>query len=197
MHKSFSPQLRFKQPLMLKVVRADIARTYEYVEGGKLGKIMRCLRSPGVQVVTMLRFGQWSMQQPTIVRLICEPIYFGVNGLLKMMWGIEIPRNVQIGSGFYIGHFGGITVSPHAVIGNNCNISQQVTIGLSGQGEKRGAPIIGNNVYIGAGAKVFGKIRVGNNVKIGANAVIHKSIPDNAIAVCSPGFKILEKAKLN
>lgn len=55
--------------------------------------------------------------------------------------------------------------------------------------------LIGNNVYIGAGAKIFGKITVGNNVKIGANAVIHKSIPDNAIAVCNPGFKLLEKTK--
>jgi len=197
MYKSFSPQLPLKAPSMLEIVRTDIARTYDYLEGGKLTKIMRCIRSPGVQVVTMLRFGQWSRQQPKLVRLISDPIYFVVNGLLKMMWGIEIPRNVQIGSGFYIGHFGGITISPYAVIGNNCNISQQVTIGLSGQGEKRGAPIIGNNVYIGAGAKIFGKIKVGNNTKIGANAVIHKSIPNNAIAVCSPGFKLLEAAKRN
>jgi serine O-acetyltransferase len=52
-------------------------------------------------------------------------------------------------------------------------------------------PIIGNNVYIATGAKLFGKIVIGNNVKIGPNAVVHKSIPDNAVVVSSPGFKIL------
>jgi serine O-acetyltransferase len=107
------------------------------------------------------------------------------------MWGIEIPRQAQIGSGFYIGHFGGIMISDGVKIGSNCNISQQVTIGISGQGEKRGAPTIGNNVYIAPGAKIFGKIKIGDNVKIGANAVIHKSVPDNAIAVLNPGFQLL------
>jgi serine O-acetyltransferase len=175
----------------LKLIQADIARTYELLEGSKTLKIINCIRSPGVQVVTTLRFGQWSMKQIKIVRLISEPIYFVVNGVLKMMWGIEIPRQVQIGAGFYIGHFGGITISPEVKIGSNCNISQQVTIGISGRGEKRGVPTIGNNVYIAPGAKIFGKIEIGNNVKIGANAVIHKSVPDNAIAVLNPGFQLL------
>lgn len=71
------------------------------------------------------------------------------------------------------------------------NISQQVTIGVSGQGEKRGCPVIGDNVYLASGAKLFGKIKIGNNVKIGANAVIYKDIPDNAIVVLDPGFKII------
>jgi serine O-acetyltransferase len=93
--------------------------------------------------------------------------------------------------GFYIGHFGGITVSKEAIIGNNCSISQGVTIGVSGQGDKRGTPVIGNNVYIGTGAKLIGKIKIGNNIKIGANAVIYKDLPDNSIAVLDPGFRII------
>jgi serine O-acetyltransferase len=107
------------------------------------------------------------------------------------MWGIELPRETDIGAGFYITHFGGIIISPAAKIGKNFTISQGVTIGVSGQGEKRGVPVIGDNVYIATGAKVFGKISIGNNVKIGPNAVVHKSIPDNAIVVSYPGFKIL------
>jgi serine O-acetyltransferase len=77
------------------------------------------------------------------------------------------------------------------VLGNNCSISQNVTIGISGSGDKLGVPVIGDNVYIAPGARLFGKITVGNNVKIGANAVIYKNVPDNSIAVLDPGFRIL------
>jgi serine O-acetyltransferase len=175
----------------LKIIRLDIDRTYQLMEGGNALRITNCLRSAGVQVMVVLRFGQWSMSQPKLVRLFTDPVYFLLNGILKIMWGIEIPRVAKIGAGFYIGHFGGITVSPHAIIGKNCSISQGVTIGVSGQGDKAGAPKIGYNVYIAPGAKVFGKITIGSNVKIGANAVIYKDLPDNVIAVLSPGFKII------
>jgi serine O-acetyltransferase len=66
-----------------------------------------------------------------------------------------------------------------------------VTIGIAGTGDKLGAPVLGDNVYIAPGARLFGKITIGNNVKIGANAVIYKSIPDNSVAVLDPGFRIL------
>ena len=71
------------------------------------------------------------------------------------------------------------------------NVSQLVTIGIAGQGQKMGVPIIGDNVYIAPDAKLFGKIRIGNNLKIGANAVIYKDIPDNSIVALDPGFKII------
>jgi serine O-acetyltransferase len=176
---------------ILKIIRLDLDRTYKLMKGGRLIKIINCIRSPGVQVMIILRFGQWSMLQPKLVRLFTDPVYFLLNGILKIMWGIEIARVTQIGAGFYIGHFGGITISPQAVIGNNCSISQGVTIGVSGQGDKSGAPTIGDNVYIAPGAKVFGKITIGSNVKIGANAVIYQDLPDNVIAVLSPGFQII------
>lgn len=74
----------------------------------------------------------------------------------------------------------GIIISHNAVIGENCVIYHQVTIGEG----KKGAPIIGNNVLIGSGAKVIGKIKIGNNVKIGAGCVVVNNIPDNATVVC-------------
>lgn len=70
----------------------------------------------------------------------------------------------------------GIIVSHNAVIGKNCTIFHQVTIG-EGRG---GAPVIGDNVLIGAGAKIIGGIRIGNNVRIGAGCVVMEDIPDNA-----------------
>ena len=77
----------------------------------------------------------------------------------------------------------GIIINPEVVIGDNVKINQHVTIGGSGE---KGCPVIGDNVYIGSGAKVLGGIRIGNNVKIGANAVVISDVPDNSTAVGVP-----------
>ncbi|MBE5958644.1 MAG: serine acetyltransferase [Lachnospiraceae bacterium] len=78
----------------------------------------------------------------------------------------------------------GIIISPNARIGKNAKIFQQVTIGIADfDGDKKDVPIIGNNVTIGAGAKILGAISVGDNVKIGANSVITKDVPDNCTIV--------------
>ena len=126
-----------------------------------------------------------------ILRLFLEPVYIFLNHRIRSKWGIEIPRSVEIGEGFYIGHFGGITIGGSAKIGKNVSISQLVVIGKSGRGKKKGTPVIGDNVYIAPGAKLIGKIHISNNVKIGANAVVYKDIPENAIVGLVPGFKII------
>jgi serine O-acetyltransferase len=87
-------------------------------------------------------------------------------------FGIDISRDARIGSGFYIGHFGGIVVNGGVVIGDNCNLSHDVTVGQVNRGERVGCPVIGNNVYIAPGAKLIGRIHVGDNAAIGANAVV-------------------------
>ncbi|UCV05489.1 serine O-acetyltransferase [Dechloromonas denitrificans] len=101
-------------------------------------------------------------------------------------YGISIPYPTKIGSGFYIGHFGGIVVNEAAEIGRNCNISHGVTIGQLNRGERKGTPKIGDEVYIGPGAKIIGAIRIGNGCAIGANAVVTKDLPDKAVAVGIP-----------
>ncbi len=106
---------------------------------------------------------------------------------LRYKFGINIPYNVSIKPGSYIGHFGGIVVHPEAVIGMNCNLSSGVTIGFSNRGKHQGVPIIGDGVYIGPGAKIFGGINIGNNVVIGANCVINDDIPDNAVVAAPRG----------
>lgn len=107
--------------------------------------------------------------------------------------GISIPPDTNIGSGFYIGHFGGIFVNPGSTIGKNCNISQGVTLGRANRGRNKGCPTLGDNVYIGPGAVIAGNIRIGNNVAIGANCVVTTDIPDDAVVAGVPGKVISRK----
>jgi len=108
-------------------------------------------------------------------------------------FGISVPFETQIGSGFYIGHFGGIVVNENSVIGKNCNISHGVTLGESNRGRNKGCPILGDSVYIGPGAKIVGAVRVGNDVAIGANCVVTKDVPDHSVVVGIPGRVISQE----
>ncbi len=87
-----------------------------------------------------------------------------------------------------------IFISGGALIGNNCVIFQQVTIGsiTLPDARSKGVPVIGDNVYIGSGAKIIGGVKIGNNVRIGANTVVHKDVPNNSIVV-SGEQKIIPK----
>jgi serine O-acetyltransferase len=107
--------------------------------------------------------------------------------------GFSIPANV-CGPGLSIPHYGSIVINANARIGNNCMIHSCVNIGANGGSSK--APQIGNNVFIGPGAKIYGDITIANNVYIGANAVVNKSIlEENAVVVGIPA-KIIKYEKL-
>lgn len=107
-----------------------------------------------------------------------------------LVYNSKIPYEASIGDKTFLGYGGiGVVIHSDSKIGKNCTIGQQVTIG-GGNNKYPGVPIIGNNVYIGKGAIVFGGIIIGNNVTIGANAVVNIPIPDNAIAAGVPA-KIL------
>jgi serine O-acetyltransferase len=168
------------------MIKQDVLRTYVSEEGSPFKKIIECYRSPGVHAITVFRFGHWLLARPLPVKLLLTPLYLWLDHRMRAKWGIQIQRRARIGAGFYIGHYGGIFVSDRATIGENCNISQGVTVGVAGEGARRGAPQIGNNVYMGPGAKINGKIRIGNNVKIGPNAVVTHNIPDDALVHVRP-----------
>lgn len=133
------------------------------------------------------------MRQNPFLRYSLYPFALLMYNHYTYKFGIGIPFLTEIGSGFFIGHFGCIFVYPDSKIGKNCNLSQGVTIGVSNRGEKKGCPTIGNNVYIGPGVKIFGAISIGNNVAIGANCVVTKDVPDNAVVVGIPGKVISYK----
>jgi serine O-acetyltransferase len=105
--------------------------------------------------------------------------------LVEMYTGVSISQRALIGSGLYINHFGSIFIGA-AIIGENCNLSHEVTIGVAGRGDKRGLPTVGNRVHISPGAKLIGKIEIGDDVAIGANAVVTKSVPDCAVVAGVP-----------
>lgn len=132
-----------------------------------------------------MRFCAYMRQQPVL--RIFFPIAWLINRHQQIRFGIGISYKTSIGPGLYIGHEGGIVVSELAVIGKNCNLSHQVTIGVSRRGQRAGVPVIGDNVYIGPGAKLFGAIVVGDNVAIGANCVVTRDVPENGVVVGVPG----------
>jgi serine O-acetyltransferase len=113
-----------------------------------------------------------------------------INQRFAVKLGFTIPKNV-FNSGLCIVHYGTIVVSPEARIGANCRIHPSTSIGYY-----NGAPTIGNNVYIGPGAKLFGKITIGNNVTIGANAVVNKDVPDNVTVGGVPAKIISAKSSI-
>jgi len=105
---------------------------------------------------------------------------------MEILTGIYLPFNARIGQGLYVAHYGGIMVHPKCEIGEYCVIAQGVNVGYGGSRGKTGVPKIGDKVYIGSGAKVFGPIEIGGDVLIGTNAVVIKSLPDKAVAVGVP-----------
>jgi serine O-acetyltransferase len=138
-------------------------------------------------IIFLYRFGRWlnyEFSMP-IVKTVLKIFYHVASTIIPLMYNTHIQIKAEIGKGLYIGHYGGIWIGP-VKMGMNCNLSQEVTIGIGGKGEHRGVPELGNNVYIGPGAKVFGKIIIGNNVAIGANSVVSKNISDNAVVVGNP-----------
>ncbi|MGB9937075.1 MAG: serine O-acetyltransferase EpsC [Methanobacterium sp.] len=109
---------------------------------------------------------------------------------------VDIPFTAKIGEGFFMGHPKGIILHPKCIIGKNATILQGVTIGgnIGKMKDGRTFPIIGDNVLIGAGAKILGPVIIGDNSMIGANAVVIKDIPNNSVAVGVPA-KVIKKVK--
>jgi serine O-acetyltransferase len=146
----------------------------------------RELTRQGLWAMVVYRFGRWRYTiGPRWVRVPFSFVYKILRMVSEILTGIELPSEVTLGHRFRIDHFGGIIISGDAVFGDDCVIRNGVTVGLRHTGQ-RGAPILGNRVDIGAGAKILGSIRIGDDVAIGANAVVLTDVPANSIAVGIP-----------
>jgi serine O-acetyltransferase len=110
-----------------------------------------------------------------------------ISQLGRFFTGIEIHPGATIGNGLFIDHGMGVVIGETTIIGDNVTIYQGVTLGGTGKEKGKRHPTIGNNVVVGAGAKVLGNITIGDNSYIGSNAVVIKDVPDNSTVVGVPG----------
>jgi len=148
----------------------------------------------GFWVMLVYRFGRWRYSiKPIWLRKVFSLIYKILFKLIQILTGVELPCEVKMGHHFIIDHFGGVIISGYAQFGDNCRIRNGVVVGLSNTSDPC-APIIGNNVDIGAGAKVLGRIKIGNNVTIGANAVVVKDV-ENGMVVAGIPAKVIGTTK--
>jgi|SRR4051812_515465 len=112
--------------------------------------------------------------------------------LRHMFWSVitqsDIGLETRFGSGLMLPHPNGVVIHENAAIGNDCMIMQQVTIGMIGDGE---VPTVGSNVYVGAGAKIIGRVNIGDGARIGANAVVVDDVPPGATAVGIPARLVI------
>jgi len=140
----------------------------------------------GLWVMIVYRFGRWRYKIGSRPLRLPFSLFYKVLKLLsQILTGIDLPCEVTLGQRFRIEHFGDIIISGDTIFGSDVTIRNGVTVGLRRTGI-RGAPVIGNRVDIGAGAKILGDIRIGDDVAIGANAVVLTDVPANSIAVGVP-----------
>ena len=104
----------------------------------------------------------------------------------RHLTGIEIHPGAQIGKGLVIDHGMGVVIGETAIIGDNCTLYQGVTLGGTGKDVGKRHPTLGNDVMVGAGAKILGPFKIGDNSKIAANAVVLEEIPSDSTAVGIP-----------
>jgi serine O-acetyltransferase len=170
---------------MKNVIKHDLFR-YNKLSGYR--GLLRGMMIPGFRFMFFLRLASQYQNKNSIKRIFYKLI------LRKYVvkYGIQIPASTEIGEGFYIGHFGNIVVSANAKIGKNCNIAHGVTIGQTNRGKKKGAPVIGDQVWIGTGSVIVGKVTIGNNVLIAPLSYINFDVPGNSLVLGNPA-KIVKK----
>ncbi len=168
---------------LIECLQQDLLR-YGIRQPFSLRLLLRCFGpnyAPGLKFILLCRICKYYKSTSRLL------FYFLMIWLrhLTNKYGIDISYRTIIGKGLYIGHFGGIVVHGDAEIGENCNLSQGVTIGVLIRGKKQGVPKIGNRCFLGPGATILGGITVGDDVLIGANAIVTFDVPSNSV-VASP-----------
>jgi len=170
---------------MNELIKADLQR----VVPGKfsLAKLLQGFRSKGFKYLFFMRLVAAAKNPVTklIYRLLLRHYTY--------KYGFQIPPQAKIGGGLFIGHFGTVVISVHAQIGINCNLAHSVTLGATRRGAMKGAPKLGDYVWVGAGAVLVGNIKIGSNVLIAPNAFVNFDVPSNSLVIGNPG-KIISKA---
>lgn len=167
-------------------IKEDIKVIYEKDPAAtNLAEVLFCY--PGLQALISHRIAHklayWGV--PFIPRFISY--------LTRIITGIEIHPKAQIGNRFFIDHGEGVVIGETTIIGDDVLIYQQVTLGGTGNEHGKRHPTIGNNVIIGAGAKVLGNITIGDNTRVGAGSVVVDNVPEHCTVVGVPGRVVQQK----
>lgn len=142
---------------------------------------------PGLRTLAVHRFGRWRMTVRS--RVLRGPLSFLYRRLFyrcRNVYGIELPFTADVGRRVVIEHQGGIVIHGSVVIGDECVIRQNCTIGVRRTDHTGAAPVLGARVDIGAGAAILGKVTIGDGAAIGANAVVLCDVPAGALAIGVP-----------
>ena len=165
---------------MLSTLSADLRIIFERDPAARNWlEVLLCY--PGLQALLLHRLSHWlyTLGLPLIPRLISH--------FSRFLTGIEIHPGAKIGKGIFIDHGMGVVIGETAIIGDYSLIYQGVTLGGTGKESGKRHPTLGENVVVGAGAKVLGNIQIGNNVRIGAGSVVLRGVPSDCTVVGIPG----------
>ena len=165
---------------MLKTLRADFNIIFDRDPAARNWlEVLFCY--PGLQALVLHRLAHWLylLGIPFIPRLISH--------MARFLTGIEIHPGATIGKSVFIDHGMGVVIGETAIVGNFALIYQGVTLGGTGKESGKRHPTLGENVVIGAGAKVLGNLLIGNNVRIGAGSVVLRDVPSDCTVVGIPG----------
>lgn len=145
----------------------------------------RSLTDPGFVSLCIYRYGRWAWLLPNpVARWLASKVYGLMRIFILNVTKVWIPPQVRIGKDFHIIHAeGSLSIHPEAVIGDRCGVMHNVTIGTN---MGPGAPVIGDDVFIGVNSTVLGRIRIGDRVRIGANTCVTTNVPSDSIAIGSP-----------
>jgi putative colanic acid biosynthesis acetyltransferase WcaB len=141
------------------------------------------MNTKGIIFINLFRFSHL-LTKNIFLRIIGFPYRMGYRFLVQWVLGIDIPDRVSIGKNFNVYHGQGIVIHVNSIIGDNVTLRQNTTLGTKGYSSE--APILGNNVDVGANVVILGPVRVGNNVIIGAGSVVVKDIPNDSIFAGNP-----------
>jgi serine O-acetyltransferase len=141
-------------------------------------KIFYALFDQGVWALVIYRLSRALFLMPLAgVRIFARLVAYVMHKVCELLFSVSIPPSTSIGRGLYIGHGGPIYIHPDVHCGEDLKIGPGVVIGQRGMGAQ-GVPTIGDDVYVGVGAKILGKVTVGSTVRVGANSVIVQNVPD-------------------
>lgn len=169
---------------MLEMLRQDIQCVYDRDPAAR-STLEILLSYPGLHAIWGHRIAHWLWENN--LRLLAR--WF--SHLMRALTGIEIHPGARIGPGFFIDHGMGVVIGETAEVGRGVTMYHGVTLGGTSLHKGKRHPTIGENVVVGAGAKILGPITIGENSRIGANAVVVKSVPPNSVVVGVPGQVVL------